>query len=108
LRAALVAAMRSRDHVAIAALRSTLGTIDNAESVDVVAQPLRDGPIAGAVEGLGAAEVPRRVLLEQDVASIVWAELRDRQKSAEEYDRLGQPEVASRLRAEAQILREQL
>ncbi|MBD0324450.1 MAG: hypothetical protein ICV72_13845, partial [Aldersonia sp.] len=58
LRVALRSAMKERDRVAVAALRSTLGVIDDAEAVDI-----GGGPTAGAIEesavGLGAAEVAR-------------------------------------------------
>jgi len=39
LRAALPAAMKARDSVAISALRSALGAIDNAETVDAGCAP---------------------------------------------------------------------
>jgi hypothetical protein len=57
--------MRERDDTATSALRSALSAIDNAEAVDAPPQPtLASGPIAGAVVGVGAAEVPRRVVSE--------------------------------------------
>ncbi len=75
LRAALTAAMKARDETATAALRSALSAIGNAEAVDgAVGQP-GDSPIAGAVSGLGAGDVPRQLLTEHDVAAVVLAEV---------------------------------
>lgn len=101
LRAELTAAMKRRDRVAMAACRSALGAIDNAESYGI------DAPRAGAVEasaiGAGAAEAARRELTEHDVRSVVAAEATERRSAAAEL-----PEtVASRseeLRAEAAVL----
>ena len=61
LRRALTAALKARDAVAVSALRSALAAIENAGAVDPGhAPPPGSGPIAGAVDGLGAAEVERR------------------------------------------------
>ncbi|WP_278255357.1 GatB/YqeY domain-containing protein [Nocardioides convexus] len=61
LRADLTAAMRRRDRAAVSTLRSVLATIANAEAVPVADTPAAtEGPVAGAVVGLGAAEAPRR------------------------------------------------
>src|SRR2546421_1109786 len=66
LREALRAAMKARDLTAVAALRMTLGAIDNAEAVDVSDAPSpKGGVIAGAVTGLGAGEATRRSLSER-------------------------------------------
>ncbi len=63
LRTALRDAQRGRDGEAMAVLREALATIDNAEAPDVSHAPSGDtGPIAGAVQGLGAGEIARRVL----------------------------------------------
>ena len=78
LRAGLTAAMRARDRTAVRALRTALAAVANAEAQPVAdpapASLLADGPIAGAVAGLGAAEVARRELSEDDVRQIVRAE----------------------------------
>lgn len=103
----LKAALKNRDRVAIAALRSALSAIDNAEAVPVED---RAGPgavsehVAGAAAGLGAAEAERRVLGEADVRSIVEGEVRERSTAAAEYERLGRDDVAEKLRAEAEVL----
>ncbi|MFT7837967.1 GatB/YqeY domain-containing protein [Saccharothrix sp. BKS2] len=108
---ALKSALKERDRVAIAALRSALSAIDNAEAVPVEAPagPAASGEhIAGAVAGLGAAEAERRQLTEADVRSIVEGEVRERSVAAAEYERLGRDDVAERLRAEAGVLERHL
>jgi uncharacterized protein len=105
LRKSLKDALSSRDTIAVAALRSAMSALDNAEAVDQSHAP---GPTGGAGAfvrvGVGAGEVARRVLSGQDVIEIVHAELEDRTAAAAEYERLGRAEEASRLRAEAYAL----
>jgi hypothetical protein len=68
--------------MAIAALRTTLGAIDNAEAVDVPERPLPMGePIAGAVVGHGAGEAPRRELSEGQIRALVQGEVADRESA---------------------------
>jgi uncharacterized protein len=105
MRAALTVAMKGRDRVAVAALRAALGAIDNAGAVAVEDGPIiADGPIAGARTGLGTGEAARRALTADDVARIVAAEAADREQAAAARDRLGRPDDAARLRAEAAVL----
>jgi uncharacterized protein len=105
LRQALVGAMKRRDSMAIAALRTTLGAIDNAEAVDVPERPIPiGGPIAGAVVGHGAGEAPRRELSEEEIRALVQGEVADRESAAADYERLGRHDEATRLRAESAIL----
>ena len=110
LRAALVPAMRARDKVAAAALRSALAAIDNAETVD--GGPLTGAGtaaathprLAGTVSGLGAAEVARRSLSAAQMEDVVRTEVAERLTAASDYERLGRPEQAGRLRSEAAVL----
>lgn len=107
LRAELTAALKARDRAAIAALRSALAAIENAEAVPVDAPPAGTSGnehVAGASLGVGAAEAERRLLTEEQVREIVAAEVRERTEAAAEYQRLGQPETAARLQAEAAVL----
>jgi uncharacterized protein len=106
LRGALPAAMKARDAAAVAALRSALAAIDNAEAVEPGPSPAAAGhaDLAGTVAGLGAAEVERRHLQEAEVERIVQAEVADRRAAADAYERAGQAERAGRLRAEADVL----
>jgi len=111
LRSALSDAMKARDRVAIAALRSALSAIDNAEAVDEAVTGAKPDDkaghphVAGSVAGLRAAEVERRVLTDDQVAEIVRAEVTGRLASADEYERLGRADHAERLRGEADVLR---
>ncbi|NJC84120.1 GatB/YqeY domain-containing protein [Planosporangium mesophilum] len=102
LRAALPAAMKARDRVAVAALRSALAAIDNAEAV--AAPAVRGLAIEQTPVGVGAAETPRRVLTQAEVEEIVRTEVAEREAAARDYDRAGRPEHAERLRAEAAVL----
>lgn len=105
LRRALPGALKARDQVAVAALRSALAAIENAEAVVPPASPnLTSGVIAGAVSGVGAGEAVRRDLPESRVAEIVRAEVADRRAAAADYERAGQTDDAARLRAEADVL----
>jgi uncharacterized protein YqeY len=104
LRQALPPALKARDQVAVAALRSAVAAIDNAQAVEGPPIPRTGGVIAGAVTGLGAGEAPRRHLAESDIAAIVDAEVADRRTAADDYERAGQAAAAARLRAEADVL----
>ena len=104
LRAALPAAVKARDRVALAALRSTLAALDNAEAVDRAPDADRNLGIEQLPVGVGAAEVPRRVLTEAQVEQIVRAELAEREAAARDYERAGRPERADQLRGEAGVL----
>jgi uncharacterized protein YqeY len=107
LRLALAEALRARDTIAVSALRSALGAIGNAEAVEpgAAAPAGAAGPhVAGAVSGLGAAEVPRRSLSAAQIEQIVQAEATEREDGARGYERAGQADRASRLRREAQLL----
>lgn len=107
LRSALPDAMKARDAVAVAALRSALAAIDNAEAVDPVqASPPDAGHhhLAGTVGGLGAAEVARRRLSATEMDDIVGAESADRHAAARDYERAGHHTHAERLRGEAAVL----
>src|SRR5829696_4926900 len=107
MRRGLVAAMKARDQQAVAALRSTLARIDNAEAVD-------DGPalgtdqghpaVAGSVVGVGAAEVDRRVLTPEEMAAMVRDEVTEREVAADVLERVDRPDQAERLRAQAKLL----
>ena len=107
LRAALPAAMKARDSVAIAALRSALGAIDNAEAVEAgwaphpVAGHFR---LAGTVAGLRASEVERRSLSAAEMDALVRAEVADRHAAARDYERAGHRARVERLRGEAAVL----
>jgi hypothetical protein len=97
--------MKVRDAVAIAALRSVLGAIDNAGAAGVAEAPsVQPGLIAGGVAGLGAGEVPRREISEGQLHEIVRAEIARWQAAAADYERAQCHDQATRLRAEVSVL----
>jgi len=105
LRAALRDALRERQKHAVAVLRETLAAIDNAESVDAsVAPPASEGIIAGAVEGLGAGEVPRRVLSAEAVTALVEREIQERRDAAATLAALGKHDEATALQLQVDVL----
>jgi uncharacterized protein len=111
LRQDLTAAIKARDSAAVAALRSTIAAIENAESVDrAEAMPPHASSqhIAGATAGVGSADVERRVLTEDDELAIVRQQVIERDRAAAEYVQLGQGDEAHRLRQEAELLRRYL
>jgi uncharacterized protein len=111
LRADLSRAIKAKDGVAVAALRSVLAAIGNAEAVSGDAVPddaEQSQTIAGAVVGLRASEVERRRLEASDVAAIVRAEIAERHSAADAIDPTGAHPQAVRLRAEADVLRRYL
>lgn len=104
---ALRESLRARDAVASAALRSALSAIANAEAVSPEAIPVArttSAHIAGAAAGLGAGEVPRRVLSDDEVAAIVRGEITEREQSADQYASAGHAERAELLRSQARVL----
>jgi len=105
LRDALLAARKARDSVRVSALRSALSAIDNAETPDDVdiAAPA-SGTVAGAVVGLGAAEVARRELSDAQIRALVRTEVDERLTAAEDVAAGGHNERATTLRAEAAVL----
>jgi uncharacterized protein len=111
LRQGLTTALKARDQVAVAALRSAMAAIDNAEAVDpsTDARPEASSEhIAGATAGVGSSDVRRRMLSDADVIAIVREQVGERVDAAEEYDRLGRHDQAGTLRHEAAVLAELL
>lgn len=105
LRTALRDAQRGRDSIAVSVLRDTLAAIDNAEAPDLANAPVAgSGVIAGAVDGLGAGEIARRVLDPAEVLAIVEGEARERRENAAAYVRLGRVSDAEVLERQATAL----
>jgi uncharacterized protein YqeY len=105
LRRSLLTARKKRDAVRVSALRSALAAIDNAETpgtVEVVGRPA--GAIAGAVAGVGATEVARRELSDEQIRNLVRSEIDERLSASEAFTSGGHTERAAMLRAEATIL----
>ena len=110
LRRELAAALRAHDQLAVAALRTALSTLANAEAVLAPVIPPGNAPasgdphIAGAAAGLGAAEAARRHIGEAEAQRIVRAEISERLTAADQYERAGHADRAARLRREAAVL----
>jgi uncharacterized protein len=100
-------ALKSRDMIAVSALRSALGAIDNAGAVPSGPAPAAGASsphIAGAAAGVGAAETGRRRVSEEEASAIVRAEVAERQAAARDYERAGHADRAARLSREADVL----
>ncbi|GAA1242409.1 hypothetical protein GCM10009676_29760 [Prauserella halophila] len=105
MRTALKDAMKTKDKGATSALRSALGAIDNAEAVQAETAPdAGSDNVAGAVAGVGTADVARRELTGEDVTGIVRSAVDERRANAADYDRLGQHDAAEAVRYEASVL----
>lgn len=108
MRRDLVVALKARDTDTVAALRTAIAAIDNAEAVDTSALPAcaPDGPVAGATAGLGSSEVARRVLTVAEMQSVVSAIIAEYLDEAERYESTGHGEAAEVLRRQARVLRD--
>jgi uncharacterized protein YqeY len=105
LRSALRDAIRGRQMHAINAIRGALGAIDNAEAADASAAPaVQQGVIAGGVSGLGAGDVPRRLLTVAAVREIVEREIHEHHYAAAAYLQMGRHDEASALQRQADVL----
>ena len=105
LRDALLSARKDRDATRTSALRSALSAIDNAETPDDVhVEAPSSGTIAGGVVGLGASEVARRQLSDEQIRELISAEVDERLTAADEFTAGGHPQRATTLRDEAAVL----
>ncbi|MGZ5290643.1 MAG: GatB/YqeY domain-containing protein [Actinomycetota bacterium] len=105
LRDDLTAALKARDPVTVAALRSALTALDNAGAVEVPASRVEGTEhIAGATAGVGSTDIARRVLTESDVTAILRSQIEEHSRAASEYARIGRDDIAERLRSEAEVL----
>lgn len=104
LRSELSRALVQRDRALVSTLRATLAALDNAEAV----APDGGGPGSLALEaspvGVGAREVARRDLSDDDIARVVRAEIAERRAAARVYEQAGRHEHAQRLGHEADTL----
>jgi uncharacterized protein YqeY len=105
LKTSLKEAMLARDIVSVAAIRSAVSALDNAEAVDRPHRPdSAGGRIATAALGVGSADVARRKLSTPEMLEVIRAEVDDLRHAAAEYVRRGRLEQARRLTAEAEVL----
>jgi uncharacterized protein YqeY len=106
LRHGLTAALKARDSDAVAALRTAMAAIDNAEAVPAPAtnSPTTSAHVAGARGGPGSTEAARRQLSASDVRSVLRDQIAEHSRQAERYDTLGRADAAQRLRRQAGTL----
>ena len=106
LRRDLTAALKAQESDAVAALRTTIAAIDNAEAVAApdASAPVTNARIAGARTGVGSTEAVRRQLGGSQLHAILRDQITDRTREADRYDALGQAEAAQRLRHQAAVL----
>lgn len=73
----LRAALKERGVDSISAIRSLIAAIDNAGAVMVTEPQVMpmSGGIAGAANGVGSSEVPRRHLSDNDIKQIIQKEI---------------------------------
>lgn len=96
LAGALREAMKSRDTVVVATLRTLLSALDNAGAVPET----RDhAPVFGR-----SGDAPRRELTAGDARRVLSAEADEREAAAADYERRGLQESAQRLRTELEII----
>jgi uncharacterized protein len=96
LRRDLGAALKARRAEAVAALRTTIAAIDDAEAVDPI------------TVGIGVTEVARRDLSIADVRAVLHNHFDDYVTEADRYQSLGRQDAAQRLRRQADTLRRYL
>ena len=99
--------MRRRDTAVVAALRSALSTIANAEAaspVDTDTSTTGSIHFAGAAPGLGAAEVERLTRTEEQQRAIVTAEVAELSAHVERLNRLCRQDEADAARRALEIL----
>lgn len=107
----LTAAMRRRDTAVVSALRSAQSALANAEAtpdagprVDGAGAPVHSRHVAGATPGLGATEVARVTLTQDQVRTIVDHERADLLAHAERLQRLCRRDEADGARRAADVL----
>jgi uncharacterized protein len=108
LRRDLASAMKARESEAVAALRTAIAAIDNAEAVAIPAagerQATTSSHFAGARAGVGATEAARRELGSGDIRAILDDLIAGYAREADGYDTLGHADAARRLRNQARLL----
>lgn len=109
LQAELTTAMRRRDAAVVAVLRTTLAALANAEAAplpepDPESSSTDSVHVAGATCGLGATEVQRRTLTNDDRRSIVASEAAELAGRVEHLTRLRRRDEADGARRGLQVL----
>ena len=111
LRSELTAALRRRDRPVASALRTALAAIANAEAapgVDTIDSRAGSAHIAGATAGLGATEVARLTLTEDEQRALVTQDQAELTSHAERLASLCRLDEADGARRAARALGEAL
>ena len=104
LRADLTAALKAREALHVALLRDLIAAIDNAE-----AAPIPANATSQPLDFLtGSAEIARMDLGPEQVRDIMKREILGREDAAAGYERVGRPDMAAKLRDEAELARHYL
>ena len=106
LRTRLTEAMRERDRELTSALRGIVGALENAEAVSTTTGPVvaTSAHVAGATDGVGGAEAPRRELDEVEEREVVLREIDELLAAASSYDEVGAADRAEALRRAAEVV----
>jgi uncharacterized protein len=106
LRTGLTAALKARDTDALAALRTAIAAIDNAEAVPVpnTRATTTSAHIAGTRSGPGSTEAARQQLTVRELHNILRDLITEYTREADRYQALGQASAAERLRLQARTL----
>lgn len=107
LRRDLRAAMKAQRRDEMAALRTLIAAIDNAEAAEtpsLASPPDASEHVAGARRGIGTADTARRSLSDGDLQRIVEAELWERDAQADRLELLGRTDDSTHLRTQAEVL----
>jgi hypothetical protein len=91
LRADLAEARKAGDKEKVSLIRTLIGAIENAESVD----PIEAGNLS---------EAPRRHLSDSDILRVLRSEGDDLRQAADEYDQRGHEKEGERLRVLAVVV----
>jgi hypothetical protein len=116
LRRDLTVALKARQPDAVAALRTAIAAIDNAQAVAVPPDSRPAGRdrvagarvagarVAGARHGAGSTEAPRRKLSPDELHGILREQVAECRREADRYQALDQPGAARRLRDQARLV----
>jgi uncharacterized protein YqeY len=102
LRRRLLVARKDRDAARASVLRSAMSAIDNAETLD---EPVPSaGAIADSAVGIGAADIARRFLSENEIRVLIRGEIDERHDAAAQFAQAGHADRAAAIRDEAAVL----
>jgi uncharacterized protein YqeY len=108
LRRDLTAAVKARRREEVGTIRTLIAAIDNAEAAGIrfPTRPTSSGSedIAGSVSGIGSGDAPRRELDAEDLGEILDAEIADRREHEAQYESVGRPDAAARMRVQAELI----